>query len=137
LINANWSRDILWRKAPWSGNGEIPVDNTAGIGCALSHDVGEPTTLLANGFGFIARLSAHRGSEECSTSVLRDAAKAHGDATKHNRCSASKAGEDPIEVIELLESGGIIERRTASNNCASRHPLSEFIRGGQSVLTAF
>jgi hypothetical protein len=137
LINANRGRYVFWQEPPWSCNREILVDNTAGIGCAFSHDLGKPSTLLANSFGFIARLSAHRGSEECSTSVLRDATNAHGDGTKHNRCPASKAGEDPIEVIELLESGGVIERRTASNNRATRNPVPEFIRGGQCVLTTF
>lgn len=62
--------------------------------------------------------------------MLCDTPKAHSDATKHNRCSASKTGEGAVEAIELLESDGIIERRTASNNCATRDPVPEFIRDG-------
>jgi hypothetical protein len=69
--------------------------------------------------------------------VLRTNPNARADATKHNGCSASKTGEGAIEVIELLESGGIIEGRTASNYCATRHSFPELVRGGQSVLTTF
>jgi hypothetical protein len=137
LINANRCRYILWQEAPCIGKGEILVDHAAGIGCALSHDLGEPSPLLLDSFDFITRLSAQRGAEEYSTSVLRDAAKARGNAPEHSRRSTCKTCEGPIELIQLLEKVGIIERRTTGNHCAARDPVPEFIRGGQSVLPAF
>jgi hypothetical protein len=128
---------ILWQEAPCIGKGDILVDHAAGIGCAQCHDLGEPSPLLVDSFDFITRLSAQRGAEEYSTSVLRDAAKAGGNAPEHSQRSTCKACEGPIELIQLLEKVGIIERRTPSNHCAARDRVPELIRGGQSVLPAF
>jgi hypothetical protein len=68
--------------------------------------------------------------------VLRGTPKARSDATEHDRRPAGKTGEGAIEVIELLERHGIIERRTARDHCATRDPVAEPIRGSESVLTA-
>ena len=137
LVDANRRRYILWREAPRSGDCEILVDDTPGIVCAFSHDYGKPWPQFANRFGFMARLSAHRDSQKCSPSVLRNDPNARADATKHYRCSASKTGEGTIEVIELLESCRIIEGQTSGNDCATGNSFPELIRGGQSVLTTF
>ena len=55
-----------------------------------------------NIFSFVLCFRAHRGSDERSSSVLCDTAKARGDASKDDWCSASQTGEGLIEVIRAV-----------------------------------
>lgn len=40
LIDANRCRHVLWTESPWSNDGEIFVDDAAGIGSSFTHDPG-------------------------------------------------------------------------------------------------